>query len=98
MWQVDFNLTQKFVCRFTGDFADGKSCKEGGLQKGNTYTFVDMIEVLPEYPKIALTARFILREENARGSTKPLDRKQKANWRIHPGNSVFCLRIPVVIK
>ena len=67
---------KKDACQFlTGDFKDG-SCKDGGLLKGNTYTYTDIIEVLPEYPKILLTARYIIRESNARGSTKPLDRKQ----------------------
>lgn len=71
---------KKDACQFlTGDFKDG-SCKDGGLLKGKPYTYTDTIEVLPEYPKIQLTARYIIRETNTRGSTKPLDRKQVRVW------------------
>ena len=47
---------KKDACLFlTGDFKDG-SCKDGGLQKGKSYTYTDTIEVLPEYPKIQVRA------------------------------------------
>ena len=40
----------------TGNF-DGGDCKKNGLKKGEEYTFVDVMEILPEYPKLSLTAR-----------------------------------------
>lgn len=78
----------------TGDFKNG-NCKENGLQKGNSYTYTDAIEVLPEYPKLSLTARYIIREDNQRGSTKPLDRRQKVNF-LTTSLSIILIMINVI--
>lgn len=95
--EVPFGKREPICAKLRGSFGTG-GCAEGGLKAGQTYEYEDSFSVLETYPKIPLTVRYIVREERPRSTSKPLDRKQKSNWKLHPSETLFCLRIPVVIN
>lgn len=94
--EVPFGKKELLCGKLRGKFGDG-GCEKGGLKAGAEYEFEDSFPVLQEYPKISLTVRYIVREERPRNSNKPLERKQKSNWKLHPSETLFCIRIPVTI-
>jgi hypothetical protein len=94
--EVAFGKKEPLCSKLSGDFGPG-GCEKGGIKAGAEYTFEDSFPVLETYPKIQLTVRYIVREEKPRNTDKPLDRKQKSNWKLHPSETLFCIRIPVRI-